>query len=100
MFSANTKLYAFFFPFCLLFLGLTLVPAWCWLLPAFVLTGYGCSRPQKRWCIAAAILWVALTAVFVEEAHTWQFINRFVDAVHSRWGAAKQATRTPRIATL
>jgi len=52
--------------------GVTLIPAWCWLLPAYVLLrcGFnrnGMNRTQRVWSWAALVLWVAFTLILVDE---------------------------------
>lgn len=50
--------------------AVTLVPAWCWLLPGIVLAGFGMSRRHKSWCLCVLVLWATYTALFVEEARS------------------------------
>ena len=50
-----------------------------------------------RWCIAAAILWVAFTAVFVEEAHS--LIN-LGSRPAAEWKAARERGRAIRVVSL
>lgn len=48
----------------------TLVPAWFWLVPAFMLIAFGFNRMHWRWCLAVAALWATYAAVTVEETHS------------------------------
>lgn len=47
--------------------ALTLVPAWCWLVPAYVLLRYGMNRTHRVWSWLTLLLWAAFFAVFVDE---------------------------------
>lgn len=49
---------------------ITLVPPWCWLMPAVVLTVGGVRRSSKRWRWAVLAVWVAYTVLFVEETRS------------------------------
>ena len=77
--------------------AVTLVPAWCWLVPAFVLTGYGFSRTQKRRCVAVVLLWVAYTTVFVEEVRS---LARWGSWPTAQWQTARERGRAIRVVSL
>jgi endonuclease/exonuclease/phosphatase (EEP) superfamily protein YafD len=77
--------------------AVTLVPAWCWLVPALVLTGFGFSRTHKRRCIAAAILWVVFTAIFVEEVRSLIHLG---NQPTSDWMAARERGRAIHVVSL
>ena len=47
--------------------ALTLVPAWCWLLPAYVLLRYGMNRTRWVWSWLSLLLWAAFFGMFVDE---------------------------------
>jgi vancomycin resistance protein VanJ len=77
--------------------AVTLVPAWCWLLPAFVMTVYGFRRAHKRRCLAVAILWVLFSAIFVEEAQSLIRIGRRPTA---EWETARERGQAIRVVSL
>lgn len=77
--------------------AVTLVPAWCWLMPALVLTGYGFRGTHKRRCIAVATLWLVFTAIFVEEARS---LIRSGNQPTADWKAARERGRAIRVVSL
>jgi endonuclease/exonuclease/phosphatase (EEP) superfamily protein YafD len=46
----------------------SLIPAWCWLVPAVLLFAMGVSRKLKFWSLAVLVLWGVFVGLFVEEA--------------------------------
>lgn len=77
--------------------AVTLVPAWCWLVPAICLTGYGFSRKHQRWCMTVAILWCGYTVLLVEEV---QSLVRTGSWPTSAWTEARQSGRAIRVVSL
>lgn len=75
----------------------TLVPAWCWLLPAFVLVRLGFNRKQWRLSAATLVLWLAFTTVFVPEARS---LLRFGGSATAEWNAAHDRGRVLRVVSL
>ncbi len=77
--------------------AVTLVPAWCWLMPALALTVYGTTRTHKRLCILVVILWVGYTACFVEEVHS---LVRTGSRNTAEWNAARERGQAIRVVSL
>ena len=75
----------------------TLVPAWCWLAPAFALTAWGMSRKHKLWSLAVLTLWIAYSAVLVEEARS---LVRVESRPTANWTAARTRGQGIRVVSL
>jgi endonuclease/exonuclease/phosphatase (EEP) superfamily protein YafD len=75
----------------------TLVPAWCWLVPAVVLTGIGFRWRPRRWCLSVLTLWIGFAVLFVEEART---VFRLGNPPSAAWQAARKQGRAVRVVSL
>jgi vancomycin resistance protein VanJ len=76
---------------------LTLVPAWCWLVPGLVLTGLGFSRRDQLRSLLVLTLWVGFAVLFVEEART---VARLRSPPTAAWQVARQRGRAIRVVSL
>ena len=77
--------------------ALTLVPAWFWLVPGFVLAAFGFRRQQRIWAFAVLLLWLAFAAVQVEEV---QSVCRGICGPAAQWEAAQRQGRGIRVVSL
>jgi len=77
--------------------AVTLVPAWCWLLPAAWLAKPAFRRDRPRWLAGLLLLWVAFTALFAPEVRSLLRIGRSQTAV---WQAAREQGRAIRVVSL
>jgi endonuclease/exonuclease/phosphatase family metal-dependent hydrolase len=77
--------------------AVTLVPAWCWLVPGLALTVYGMNRTHKLRCISVAILWVGYAGLFVEEIHS---LVRTGSRPTAEWQVARERGRAIRVVSL
>ena len=75
----------------------TLVPAWCWLVPAFALTAYGSSRRHKLSSLVVLALWTAYAVVLVEEARS---LVRGTKWPTAEWKAARERGHGIRVVSL
>lgn len=75
----------------------TLVPAWCWLVPAFTLTAWGTCRKYKLWSLVVLMLWASYTVAFVEEARS---LMRSRSGPTSDWKSARAEERGIRVVSL
>ena len=75
----------------------TLVPAWCWLVPGLVLVGFGLRVKSRIWCLAVLILWVAFTVLFVEEVRS---VVRPTCPPTAAWQQAREQGRAVRVVSL
>jgi len=75
----------------------TLVPAWFWLLPGLALTARGMSLRHRLWSLAVLTLWIAYTAVLVEEARS---LIRLKSWPTAEWKAARDRGRGIRVVSL
>jgi endonuclease/exonuclease/phosphatase (EEP) superfamily protein YafD len=75
----------------------TLVPAWCWLVPALILTRLGFRRRQKRWCLVVLTLWAGFAVLFVEEARS---VARLGNSPNAGWQEAREQGRAVRVVSL
>ncbi len=51
----------------------SIVPAWCWLLPGVILVCLGYNRKYKTTFSIVLFLWILFTAIFIEEARSILF---------------------------
>jgi vancomycin resistance protein VanJ len=77
--------------------ALTLVPAWCWLLPAFVLFRLGFDRRRWRLPGAVLLLWLVFVVAFAEDVRSLVRLGRSPTA---DWLAAREQGRAIRIVSL
>ncbi len=75
----------------------TLVPAWCWLVPAIILTGLGFHRRHHRGCLAVLALWTGFAVLFVEEARS---VARLARPRPAGWQQARTQGRAVRVVSL
>lgn len=77
--------------------AVTLVPAWCWLLPAIVLFRLGAT--WKRWRVSFALLlmWLLFVVTFAGECRS---LFRFGRSPTTIWQAAREQGRAIRVVSL
>jgi vancomycin resistance protein VanJ len=75
----------------------TLLPAWCWLVPGLALAGIGFRRQHKLPCLAAFLLWVAYAVLFVEEVRS---VTRVQRPRTAEWQGAHERGRAVRVVSL
>ena len=76
---------------------ITLVPAWCWLTPALVLTVFGASRNQRWLSFAVVVLWIVYAIVMVEEPRS---LLRSSQPTSATWPTARKQGTGIRIVSL
>jgi endonuclease/exonuclease/phosphatase (EEP) superfamily protein YafD len=77
--------------------ALTLVPAWCWLLPALVLFRLGFDRRRWRLSGVLLLLWIAFVMVFAGDVRSFVHFGRSPTA---DWIAAREQGRAIRVVSL
>lgn len=75
----------------------TLVPAWCWLVPGLALAGFGLRGKRKSWCLVVLTLWVGFAVLFVEEARS---VMRLLRRPAAEWQEAREQGRAVRVVSL
>ena len=75
----------------------TLVPAWCWLVPVLILTGPCFTRRHRRWCLLVLTPWIGFAGLFVEDART---VLRLGSSPTAAWQAARERGHAVRVVSL
>ncbi len=77
--------------------AVSIVPAWCWLLPGFLMLAIGYEQHRKRGFVIVLMLWVLYTIIFVEETKSL-FFNRSAPA--SEWKQVRENGHGIRVVSL